>query len=81
VQRAGFSREAIGARHPETRFPSIWTPRIMPWVALVETDTQLARIIGVSRQAVAKAERRGLLVRTAAGRWDVLAALAATGAM
>jgi hypothetical protein len=47
----------------------------MPWVALVETDTQLARILGVSRQAVAKAAARGMLVRAPDGRWDALAAL------
>jgi hypothetical protein len=47
----------------------------MPWHAFVETDTQLADILGVSRQAVAKAEARGMLVRAPDGRWDACAAL------
>jgi hypothetical protein len=47
----------------------------MAWRALVSTDTQLARCLGVSRQAVAKAEARGVLVRTSGGRWDAVQAL------
>jgi len=48
----------------------------MPWKALVSTNQQLADILGVSRQAVAKAEARGMLVRGADGRWDAIEALA-----
>jgi len=44
-------------------------------VALVETDTQLAKILGVTRQAIAKAERRGVLIRAPDGRWDAFVAL------
>jgi hypothetical protein len=47
----------------------------MAWRALVSTDTQLARCLGVSRQAIAQAEERGVLVRMSSGRWDAVEAL------
>jgi hypothetical protein len=43
--------------------------------AFVETDSQLAAILGVARQAIAKAERRGTITREDDGRWDAVAAL------
>jgi hypothetical protein len=43
--------------------------------AFVDTDSQLAAIFGVARQAIAKAERRGTITRAADGRWDAVAAL------
>src|SRR5262249_21507488 len=46
----------------------------MPWKALVSTNQQLADILGVSRQAVAQAEPRGLPVRGADGRWHAIQA-------
>jgi hypothetical protein len=47
----------------------------MPWVAIVETDTDLAAILGVTRQAIAKAEARGIIARAPDGKWDAFAAL------
>jgi hypothetical protein len=43
--------------------------------AFVYTDTQLAAILGVTRQAIAKAEARGTITREDDGRWDAVAAL------
>jgi hypothetical protein len=43
--------------------------------ALVETDAALARILGVARTAVIKAEQRGKITRERDGRWDAVAAL------
>jgi hypothetical protein len=42
------------------------------WRALVKTDVQLARVLGVSPPAVRDAARRGKIVRELDGRWDVL---------
>jgi len=39
----------------------------------VETDSELARILGVTPRAVRQAELRGRIARAADGRWDVLA--------
>src|SRR4030095_10652148 len=47
----------------------------MAWRALVDTDTQLAAILGVARPAIVKAERRGKIERTEAGRWDAVRCL------
>lgn len=47
----------------------------MPWAAYIDTDTQLAGILGVTRQAIAKAERRGMIARTPGGGWDAFATL------
>jgi hypothetical protein len=43
------------------------------WKALVDTDGQLARVIGVTQPAIRKAELRGRITREPDGRWDVLA--------
>ena len=43
----------------------------MPWLAIVETNTALARIIGVSQPAIVQAERRGKIEREDDGTWDV----------
>jgi hypothetical protein len=42
------------------------------WRALVKTDVQLAKVLGVSPPAVRDAARRGKIVRELDGRWDVL---------
>ena len=44
----------------------------MPWKAMIETDVELARAIGVSPPAVRKAWHRGTIRREPDGRWDVL---------
>jgi hypothetical protein len=36
----------------------------------VATDAALARILGVGRTAIVKAERTGKIARTADGKWD-----------
>jgi hypothetical protein len=38
---------------------------------LVETDAQLAKVLGVSAPAVRDAEQRGKIEREPDGRWDV----------
>jgi hypothetical protein len=43
--------------------------------AFVDTDSQLAAILGVSRQAIARAEARGTITRLPSGQWDAVAAL------
>jgi hypothetical protein len=45
----------------------------MPYI--VNTDTALATALGVTRQAVSKAERRGRIRRRHDGAWDVLEVL------
>jgi hypothetical protein len=40
-------------------------------VAVVETDSQLARALGVTRQAIWKAARAGRIERAVDGSWDV----------
>jgi hypothetical protein len=44
--------------------------------AFVDTDRQLAAILGVTRQAVANAESRGTITREDDGRWDALRVVA-----
>jgi len=39
----------------------------------VDTDAQLSRILGVTKPAIRKAERRGRITREPDGTWDVLA--------
>jgi hypothetical protein len=48
----------------------------MPWRAAIDTDTALAAILGVSRPAIVKAERRGKISRDVDGTWDVFAVVA-----
>ncbi len=43
--------------------------------AFVDTDSQLAAILGVARQAIAKAEARGTITREEDGRWDAVGVL------
>ena len=43
--------------------------------ALVETDAALARVLGVARTAIVKAEQCGKITRQEDGRWDCVSAL------
>jgi hypothetical protein len=47
----------------------------MAWKAIVDTDAQLARVLGVTPPAVRKAEQRGVIKREPDSSWDAFAAL------
>jgi hypothetical protein len=49
---------------------------MMLWRPLVGSDAALAKVLGTAAGAVRAAERRGAIVRSPDGRWDVFDVLA-----